>query len=75
MPLPKGNNKTDKVRAYQNQFAKERYKTAACKISIEKYDRFQAYAISQGENVSSLLIRFINSCIDADPGNDPGQPE
>ena len=63
MPLPKGNNKTDKTRQYQQAYAKEKYKVAACQISKEKYAAFQEYAKSQNKTVSGLLSDYINSCI------------
>ena len=74
MPMPKGNKKTDNVRKYQQQFDKENYKVAACKIPIAKYNQFQAIAAAQNKTVSGLLSAFIDSCL-ADPGSDPGQPE
>ena len=70
MPLPKGNNKTDKTRKYQNEFDKANYKVAACKISIAKYECFQAIAASQGKTVSGLLSEYIDNCI---AGSDRGQ--
>lgn len=63
MPMPRGTKKSDKTRAYQTKYDAENYKTAACKIRIDKYEKLQAYAISQGKNVSSLLMEYINSCI------------
>lgn len=71
MPLPKGNKKTDNTRKYQSQFGKDHYKTAACKISIDKYNAFQLYAQSQEKTVSALLMAYIDSCISAaDQGQD-----
>ena len=72
MPIPKGTKKTDKARQYQQQFAKENYKVAACQISKEKYNRFQEYAKGQGKNVSRVLSEYIDKCL-SDIGSDPGQ--
>lgn len=66
MPIPRGTKKSDKARAYQNQWDAENYKTAACKIRIADYEKFKAYAESQGKSISKMLSEYINSCI----GND-----
>ena len=71
MPIAKGSKKTDAQRKAENKYSKANFKTAACKIQIEKYNRFQAYAKGQGKTVSGLLSEYINNCI----GADPGQPE
>ena len=70
MPLPRGTKKSDKTRKYQNEFDKANYKTAACKISIAKYERFQAIAAAQNKTVSGLLSEYIDRCI---AGTDQGQ--
>lgn len=70
MPLPRGTKKSDKTRKYQNEFDKANYKTAACKITIAKYEQFQAIAASQGKTVSGLLSEYIDRCIF---GTDQGQ--
>ena len=70
MPLPRGTKKSDKKRKYQNEFDKANYKTAACKITIAKYEQFQTIAASQGKTVSGLLSEYIDSCI---AGSDRGQ--
>lgn len=70
MPLPRGTKKSDKTRKYQNEFDKANYKTAACKITIAKYEQFQAIAAGQGKTVSALLMAYIDSCI---AGSDRGQ--
>lgn len=70
MPLPKGNNKTDKQRNAQNKYDLVHYKVAACKISIAKYKQFQAIAAAQNKSVSGLLTEFIDNCI---AGSDKGQ--
>lgn len=72
--MPKGQNKTDAQRQAENRYKKGKYKTAACQLSTEKYNQFQAYAKRQGKTISGLLSAFIESCL-ADPGKDPGQPE
>ena len=70
MPIPKGTRKTEKTRQYQQAYAKENYKVAACQISKSKYDLFKAYAKNQNKTVSALLMAYIDSCI---AGADPGQ--
>lgn len=70
MPIPKGTKKTEKTRQYQQAYAKENYKVAACQISITKYEQFKAYATSQGKTVSGLLSEYIDNCI---TGADRGQ--
>lgn len=70
MPIPKGTKKTEKTRQYQQAYAKENYKVAACQISKSKYDLFRAYAKSQGKTVSGLLSEYIDNCI---AGADQGQ--
>ena len=70
MPIPRGTKKSDKTRKYQNEFDKANYKVAACKISIAKYERFQAIAAAQNKTVSGLLSEYIDNCI---AGSDRGQ--
>lgn len=76
MPLPKTGKRTDQQRQSQKEYDLTHFKVAACKISIAKYEQFQAYAKSHRKTVSGLLAAFIDDCISgADPGTDPGQPE
>lgn len=76
MPLPKTGKRTEKQRQSQKEYDLTHFRVAACKISIAKYERFQAYAKSQNKTVSALLTVYIDSCISgADPGSDSGQPE
>ena len=70
MPLPRGTKKSDKKRKYQNEFDKANYKTAACKITIAKYEQFHAIAATQNKTVSGLLSEYIDNCI---AGSDRGQ--
>ena len=74
MPVEKGSKKTDAQRQAERRYKAGKYKTAACQLSTEKYNQFQAYAKRQGKTVSGLLSAFIDSCI-TDPVTDPGQPE
>ena len=62
-PIEKGMRKTEKQRKTQLEYDLKHFKVAATKISIEKYERFQAYAASQGKTVSGALSDFINGCI------------
>lgn len=75
MPLPRGTKKSDKTRKYQNEFDKANYKTAACKITIAKYERFKAYAASRGKTVSGLLSEYIDNCIARSDNGQDKQPE
>lgn len=70
MPLPKTGKRTDQQRQSQKEYDLTHFRVAACKISIAKYDLFQAYAKSQNKTVSGLLTEFIDSCI---AGTDRGQ--
>ena len=63
MPMPRGTKKSDKTRAYQTKYDAENYKTAACKLRIEDYEKFDTYAKRLGGTVSSLLKAYINDCI------------
>lgn len=49
MPLPKTGKRTDQRRQSQNKYDSEHFKVAACKISIDKYNAFQAYAKAAGK--------------------------
>lgn len=70
MPLPKTGKRTDQRRKTQNEYDLSHFKVAACKISIAKYEQFQAIAAGQGKTVSGLLSEYIDSCI---AGSDKGQ--
>lgn len=75
MPVEKRGNKKESQRKAENKYMKSNYKTAACKISIAKYEQFQAYAKSRGKTVSALLMAYIDSCIaDTDQGQE-NKPE
>lgn len=75
MPIPKGTKKTEKTRQYQQAYAKENYKVAACQISKSKYDLFKAYAKSQNKTVSALLMAYIDSCIVIEDRGQENKPE
>lgn len=76
MPLPKTGKRTDQQRQSQKKYDLTHFRVAACKISIDKYGQFQAYAKNQGKTVSALLTAYIDSCISgADPGADHSQME
>ena len=51
MPLPKTGKRTDRRRQTQKEYDLTHFRVAACKISIAKYDLFQAYAKSQNKTV------------------------
>ena len=70
MPLPKTGKRTDQRRKTQNEYDLSHFKVAACKISIAKYERFQAYAKNRNKTVSGLLSEYIDNCI---AGSDKGQ--
>ena len=70
MPLPKTGNRTDQRRKTQNEYDLSHFKVAACKISIAKYEQFQAIAAAQNKTVSGLLSEYIDKCI---AGTDQGQ--
>lgn len=70
MPLPKTGKRTDQRRKTQNEYDLSHFKVAACKISIAKYEQFQAIATAQNKTVSGLLSEYIDSCI---AGSDQGQ--
>lgn len=70
MPLPKTGKRTDQRRKTQNEYDLSHFKVAACKITIAKYEQFQAIAAAQNKTVSGLLSEFIDSCI---AGTDRGQ--
>jgi len=74
MPMPKGTKKSEKTRQYQQQFDKENYKVAACKIPIAKYNQFQAIAAAQNKKVAGMLSAYIDQCI-AQAGADPAELE
>lgn len=70
MPLPKTGKRTDQRRKTQNEYDAKHFKVAACKISIGKYEKFQAIAAAQNKTVSGLLSEYIENCI---AGSDKGQ--
>lgn len=75
MPVEKGSKKRESQRQAENRYKKENIKTAACNVPIAKYERFKAYAASQGKTVSGLLSEYIDSCItDTDQGQE-NKPE
>lgn len=63
MPIPRGTAKSDKKRAYENQYDAENYKVAACKIKKDDYEKFKKFAEAQGKTVSALLLEYVRSCI------------
>lgn len=70
MPLPRGTNKTDSQRKTQNKYDQKHYKTAACKISIEKYQAFQKYAEERKKTIAGLLSEYINQCLSDKTGQE-----
>lgn len=41
-------------------------KTAACKLRIEEYVAFKAYAERRGKTISAVLMDYIQKCISED---------
>lgn len=75
MPFPKTGKRTDQRRKTQNEYDLSHFKVAACKISIAKYERFQAIAAAQNKTVSGLLSEYIENCIAGSNNGQDKQPE
>ena len=50
-------------RASNNKWDKENMKIIACKIKVEKAEKFKKYAEDNSTTPNALLREFIDSCI------------
>lgn len=62
-------------KAANQKWDKANMKVLACKVRIEKAEKFREYAEKKGNTVSGELLEYVNKCISEGTSNTPSALE